>query len=273
MSTAGQTLLAVRGLTVRFGGLIAINRLDLDVPEGQIFALVGPNGAGKTTLLNCISGFVRPEEGSLMFAGTELLALPRHARAAIGITRTFQSAQLFATMSVLDNLLAAQHAQLRAGFLASLLPFGRSTTETRAARERARETLALLGIEQHAQAIAGTLPFGVQKLVGVARALVLRPRLVLLDEPAAGMPHGEALALAEHLRRWRDELGTTLVLIEHNVPLVQTVADTVCVLDYGRKLAEGAPRVVLRDPAVLEAYLGRGAERTSTPQEVTHAAG
>lgn len=272
MSAPGGTLLAVRGVTVRFGGLVAINALDLDVPEGQIFALVGPNGAGKTTLLNCISGFVRPAEGSIVFAGTNLLARPRHARAGLGIARTFQSVQLFGTMSVLDNLLAAQHAQLRAGFLASLLPFGRAARETGPAVERARETLALLGIERFAGVTAGALPFGVQKLVGVARALVLRPRLVLLDEPAAGMPHTESLALADHLRRWRDELGTTLVLIEHNVPLVQTVADTVCVLDYGRKLAEGRPREVLRDPAVLEAYLGRGAAGANAAQEVTHAA-
>jgi len=252
-----NTLLAVRGITVRFGGLTAINALDLDVREGQIFALVGPNGAGKTTLLNCLSGFVRPAEGTITFAGAALLPLGRHRRAALGIARTFQNVQLFATMTVLDNLLTAQHALLRAGLFTGLLPFGPAVREDRGARERARETLALLGIERYADNIAGALPFGVQKLVGVARALVLKPRLLLLDEPAAGIPHAEVTHLADALRRWRDELGMTLLLIEHNMPLVQSVADTVCVLDYGRKLAEGAPKTVLADPAVLEAYLGR----------------
>jgi branched-chain amino acid transport system ATP-binding protein len=250
-------LLAARGVTVRFGGLVAINALDLDVREGEIFALVGPNGAGKTTLLNCVSGFVRPDAGAITFAGADLLGLGRHRRAALGLGRTFQNVQLFGSMTVLDNLLTAQHAHLRAGFFTSLLPVGPAVSEDRAARDRARETLALVGIERYAGAVAGALPFGVQKLVGVARALVLRPRLLLLDEPAAGMPHAEVAHLADSLRRWRAELGTTLLLIEHNMPLVQSVADRVCVLDYGRKLAEGMPKTVLADPAVLEAYLGR----------------
>jgi branched-chain amino acid transport system ATP-binding protein len=251
-----KNLLAVEGLTVRFGGLVAVNALDLVVREGEIFALVGPNGAGKTTLLNCVSGFVRPSEGSLTFDGVDLLARSRHQRAALGIGRTFQNVQLFSSMTVADNLLAAQHAHLRASFGASLLPFGPAVAEDRRARAHGREILALLGIERYADATAGALPFGVQKLVGVARALALRPRLVLLDEPAAGMPQAEVAQFAESLRRWRDELGATFVLIEHNMSLVQSVAETVCVLDYGRKLAEGAPAEALADPAVLEAYLG-----------------
>lgn len=269
MTTATLPLLQAQGVTVRFGGLVAINTLDLTVREGEMFALVGPNGAGKTTLLNCVSGFVRPAAGTLTFAGVDLLALGRHRRAALGIGRTFQNVQLFTSMTVLDNLLAAQHAQLRASFLTSLLPVGPAIREDRHARERARETLALLGIERYAEAIAGALPFGVQKLVGVARALVIRPRIVLLDEPAAGLPHAEVTHFASALRRWQAELGATFLLIEHNMPLVQQVADTVCVLDYGRKLAEGAPAQTLADPAVLEAYLGRGA----TSREVAHAHG
>ena len=269
MTTSDTTLLNARGLTVRFGGLVAMNALDLSVREGEVFALVGPNGAGKTTLLNCVSGFVRPTEGDLTFAGVDLLTLGRHRRAALGIARTFQGVQLFASMTALDNLLTAQHAHLRASFLTSVLPFGPAVREDRQARERARETLALLGIEQYADTRAGALPFGVQKLVGVARALVLRPRLVLFDEPAAGLPHDEVKQFAASLRRWQAELGTTFLLIEHNMPLVQQVADTVCVLDYGRKLAEGKPAEALANPAVLEAYLGRGAN----VREVAHAEG
>lgn len=264
MTIASDRLLAVRAMTVRFGGVVAINALDMDVQEGQIFALVGPNGAGKTTLLNCVSGFVQPSAGDILFAGKSLLSLGRHRRAARGIARTFQNVQLFASMTVLDNLVTAQHAHLRAGLLTGMLPFGLSPREDRQAREQAHETLALLGLDQYANALAGALPFGVQKMVGVARAMVLKPRLLLLDEPAAGMPHNEVEQMASSLRRWRDELKMTLLLIEHNMPLVQSVADTVCVLDYGRKLAEGSPRSVLADPAVLEAYLGRDSASVST---------
>ena len=274
-ATSTAPLLAVRALTVRFGGVVAINAFDLAVLEGQIFALVGPNGAGKTTLLNCVSGFVAPSSGDILFAGESVLPLGRHRRAARGIARTFQNVQLFGSMSVLDNLVTAQHAQLRAGLLTGMLPIGPSAREDRRAREQARATLALLGLEVYANAIAGVLPFGVQKMVGVARALVSQPRLLLLDEPAAGMPHAEVEQMASSLRRWRDELGTTLLLIEHNMPLVQSVADTICVLDYGRKLAEGAPQTVLSDPAVLEAYLGRdgGSAGGGAEEEASHAAG
>jgi len=258
---ARKSLLSVRGLTVQFGGLVAINALDMTVREGEIFALVGPNGAGKTTLLNCVSGFVRPSAGGLTFDGVDLLARSRHQRAALGIGRTFQNAQLFASMTVLDNLLAAQHALLHASILTSLLPFGPAIAEDRRARAHARELLARLGIERYANTVAGALPFGAQKLVGVARALALRPRLVLLDEPAAGLPQKEVAQFADSLRCWRDELAVTFVLIEHNMSLVQSVAETVCVLDYGRKLAEGAPAEALATPAVLEAYLGSAGAR------------
>ena len=265
-------LLSARGLTVRFGGLVAVNALDLDVRDGEIFALVGPNGAGKTTLLNCVSGFVRPSAGSLSFDGADLLTLSRHQRAALGIGRTFQNGQLFASMTVLDNLVTAQHARLRASFFTSLLPFGPAIAEDRRARAHGRDILALLGIERYADTIAGALPFGVQKLVGVARALALRPRLTLLDEPAAGMPQPEVAQFAESLRRWRDELGGAFLLIEHNMSLVQQVAERVCVLDYGRKLAEGAPADALNDPAVLQAYLGSAGSAVAAVEEMKEGA-
>ena len=269
-----EQLVEIRALTVRFGGLVAINELDLRIGAGEMFALVGPNGAGKTTVLNCISGLVKPAAGSIRFAGQELLTRPAYKRASLGIGRTFQQLQLFSSMSVVDNLLTAQHTHLRTGMFAGSLPFGPGKRADARAREQAHATLSLLGLDAYAHQIAGSLPFGVQKLVGVARALVLRPRLVLLDEPAAGVSAESVDELAASLRAWRSELGTTFLLIEHNMRIVQAVADRVCVLDYGRKLAEGEPQAVLRDPAVLEAYLGRERskrERLEQAQEVTRA--
>ncbi|HEY7415319.1 MAG TPA: ABC transporter ATP-binding protein, partial [Ktedonobacteraceae bacterium] len=244
--------------------------------EGEIFALVGPNGAGKTTVLNCISGLIKPAAGNIRFAGHELLKQPAYKRASLGIGRTFQQLQLFTSMSVLDNLLTAQHTRLHSGILTGLLPFGLSKREDARAREHAHETLALLGLDSYAHRITGSLPFGTQKLIGVARALVLHPRLLLLDEPAAGVAPQEVDELAARLCSWRDTLGTTLLLIEHNMHVVQVVADRVCVLDYGSKLAEGAPKAVLSNPAVLEAYLGREASKKAAEEQsqgVSHVEG
>jgi branched-chain amino acid transport system ATP-binding protein len=263
-------LLEIRELTVRFGGLVAVSDLDMKIEEGQIFTLVGPNGAGKTTVLNCISGFVKPAAGSITFKGTQLLPIGRHHRAALGIGRTFQNLQLFPTMSVVENLLVAQHTRLRAGVLQGILPLGPAKVEDARARKQARSILALLGLEDYAEMHVTTLPFGIQKMVGVARALVLQPRLILLDEPAAGIPHQEVAPFAARLRSLRDELGITLLLIEHNMHLVQAVADHVCVLNYGSKLAEGTAKSVLADPAVLEAYLGRDAVHTTEGGDHAH---
>lgn len=257
-----QPLLQIRGLTVQFGGVTAIDAADLSVDAQHIVTLVGPNGAGKTTLLNCISGFVRPVSGSIIFNGKNILPGRSDQRIQMGIGRTFQNVQLFGTMTVLENLLTAQHAHLHGNVFTGILPIGPAWKEDARARTLAMETLELLDLGRYAQSISGTLPFGIQKMVGVARAMVVRPQLLLLDEPAAGVPHDGVAELAAHLQRWRTEMGMTLLLIEHNMSLVQQVADVVYVLDYGRMLASGDPRTVLSDPAVLEAYLGReGAPR------------
>jgi len=247
-------LLSVRDLTIGFGGLWAVQELDFEVPDRAIVSLIGPNGAGKTTCLNSISGFVRAT-GSISYRGRELLSQPPHRRAALGIGRTFQSVQLFTSMTLLQNLLTGQHASLGGNVLLDMarLPI---LSEERAARKRARQILERLGIERFAHRRAGSLPFGVQKLAGVARALAGNPRLLLLDEPAAGLSRGEAAGLGMLISSLRDELGITILLVEHNMRLVMRISDLVVVLDHGRKLTEGVPQAVSRAPEVISAYLG-----------------
>ncbi len=265
-----KPLLSIRGLTVQFGGLTALNSLDLAILPNQIFALVGPNGAGKTTALNCISGFVQPTAGSIEFNGINILRKGRSERVRIGVSRTFQSGQLFKSHTVLENLLIAQHAAMKADLFAGLLPFGPARNEEHRARANAMEILETLGLTAYANSYAGLLPFGAQKLTGVARALAAKPKLLLLDEPAAGVPHEDAMKLAQNLREWRNHFQVTMLLIEHNIPFVQAISEWVCALDYGEKLAEGTPQDVLKNPAVLEAYLGRETTQKEDADDTHH---
>jgi branched-chain amino acid transport system ATP-binding protein len=250
-----MTLLSLQGVTRRFGGLVAVDAVDLDVAEGGVTAVIGPNGAGKTTLFSLISGFQKPNAGSILFAGDDITGRPPQTIAAAGLVRTFQLVQLFQDLSVLENVQVGCHLHTEGGVFSALL---RSRSNRRAEREtetRSRELLSFVGLDAAADAAASALAYGQQRLLEIARALAARPRLLLLDEPAAGLSADETKRLSAAIRAIA-ERGTTVLLIEHDMKLVMNTADTVVVLDFGRKIAEGQPAMVRENPAVIAAYLG-----------------
>ena len=251
-------MLSVEDLSISFGGLDALSGLSLEVTEREIFALIGPNGAGKSTVFNVVTGLYRPSRGRVTFRGDDLLALAPHEIARRGVGRTFQNTEVFRQLTAIDNVLVGRHAHLRSGVLRGAFGLASVRREEAEARELARRLLARLGLAEVADTEAGSLPLGYQKRLELARALAAEPRLLLLDEPAGGLNPTETQTLMKLIQRLRDESGLTLLLVEHDMELVMGISDRVAVLDYGRKIAEGKPREIASDPAVVEAYLGSG---------------
>ena len=248
--------LDISGLVLRFGGLQVLDGVSFHVEPGELFALIGPNGAGKTSVLNCISGIYRPSEGTIRFEGQDLIGRKPHAIARAGVARTFQHGELFRDMSVVDNLLAGRHARFRTNPVAEALFLPSVRRGEIKHREAVERIIEFVELERYRHAPVGSLPFGIQKLAGFARALALEPKFLLLDEPSAGLNRDEREDLARFLLRIKHELGLPMIWIEHDMQMVADLSDRLHVLDYGRTIAEGTPDDVLNDPAVVNAYLG-----------------
>lgn len=250
-----MAILEVTGLTKTFGGVVAVSSVDFAVPAGSIYSVIGPNGAGKTTLFNLLTGIYSPTSGKIRFDGQEITGLPPHAVARCGISRTFQNLKLFPGMTVMENVMVGCHLLGKSGLLSAIIRYPKVPTEERAIRKASSETLEFCGLGDLADMDAHCLPYGVQKRIEIARALAMRPRLLLLDEPAAGLNETETMELRCLIERIR-ETGITVLLVEHHMDLVMSISNRILVLHYGCRLAEGDPHEIQRDPEVISAYLG-----------------